>query len=304
MGYVIPVVLALGTFFWQICSVPGWFITLAARFRERTGDGAGFPEIRDFFRTAFAAGSEDHLRWMLIFQVVILVLSLIYILEHGGPGRLFRSSQCSILITAFGAVVFQIALLKQHSGVHEFSMIKVSWWIAMMAPVTAILILKVLSPRKKVTENGSNPLLSWLMVFFLLGYSGVLFITGIPSWDRPYYNYRNKVVQYPVAEAVRDNTAYTDVCFSFNSQIGLTPPMDLAVSGKQVWRVDSLTDIETRFPGLRDRGARYLMVFDKAGEEVTAEQKDLLDLFMTEPYIIYEDSSCVIAEIPDWNVGV
>lgn len=303
LWYVIPVAGGIGTFWWQISSVENWPELLLDRFLFRTTDTtAGFKEIRSYFRSAFTADSEEMMQWMIYFHLAILVLGLVYLIAHRGQGRLFRSSQCSILVTAFGAIVFHTALLKQHAGVHEFSQVKVSWWIAMMPAVAAILLLKVLAPENSKTGKSRNPNLSWLMILFLLTFSAMLYITQIPSVDRAYYQYRDQKESYPIEETVRDYTGYLDVCFSFTYEIPKTPPQQLAVSGNRIYLIETLDDINEMFPDLWMDNGRLLMVVEKAGDdELTEEQRDALDEIYNEEAVLCDNSSCTIFEIPDWT---
>lgn len=302
MGYVIPVVAALLTFRWQVSGVENWRQMLYDRFVFRTTDDiAGLEEVRGFFRSAFTADSEEMMQWMIYYNLAILVLSIVYLIFHRGPGRLFKSSQCSILVTAFGAIVFHVLLLKQHSGVHEFSQIKISWWIAMMPVVAAILVLKILAPENWKTGVSRNPTLSWLMLLFMLTFSATLYITQIPSVDRAYYQFRNQQESYPIEEAIRDYTGYRDVCFSFTYEIPQTPPQKLAVAGKKVYHIDNLDEISDMFPDLWMDNGRLLMVMEKSGDELTPEQNEVLYAIFDPEAVVAENSSCIIFEIPDWR---
>ncbi len=302
MGYVIPVLAALLTFRWQVSGVENWRKLLYDRFVFRTTDDiAGLEEVRGFFRSTFTADSEEMMQWMIYYNLAILVLGIVYLLFHRGPGRLFKSSQCSILVTAFGAIVFHVLLLKQHSGVHEFSQIKVSWWIAMMPVVSAILVLKILAPERRKTGASRNPTLSWLMLLFMLTFSATLYITQIPSVDRAYYQFRNQQESYPIEEAIRDYTGYRDVCFSFTYEIPQTPPQKLAVAGKKVYHIDNLDEISDMFPDLWMDNGRLLMVMEKSTDELTPEQNEVLYAIFDPEAVVVENSSCTIFEIPDWR---
>ena len=63
-----------------------------------------------------------------------------------------------------------------------------------------------------------------------------------------------------MAEFIRENTGYEDVCFSFTCEIPYEPPHDLTVSHKRVWQVETAEEVDTMFPALPGEAQKLLLV--------------------------------------------
>ncbi|MBR5115856.1 MAG: hypothetical protein IK096_02205, partial [Lachnospiraceae bacterium] len=198
-----------------------------------------------------------------------------------------------LFLAAFTAPAVQILLLKNHSAVHEFSMMKAGFCVAMTAPLAALIFPRAFRAEGGLTFLGRkiNPFFpAYLLSFFLM-----LLLTGVPTSTSRYIVSRDGEADYTMAEFLREHTGYEDVCFSFTCEIPYEPPHDLTVSHKRIWPIEQASEIDTMFPSLPADAHRLLLVMtDRSG--LPNEVRTMEDALITgaalraecEDYRLYE----------------
>ena len=123
----------------------------------------------------------------------------------------------------------------------------------------------------------------------------MLLLTGVPTATSRYIVSRDGDADYTMAEFLRENTGYEDVCFSFTEEIPYEPPHDLTVSHKRVWPVETAEEIDTMFPALPDSAEKLLLVRADRSElpdEIAAAEDALITgaalRAESETYLLYE----------------
>ena len=301
--YVIPVIAALAAYLWQLSYVDNWQEKLLATFLFRTGATDEVTAVGGMlkwnFCHAFADESLNLIVYYLVYMALIAVLAVILLIKRKSIKICFTDSSFAIVFIMIIGMWCQLALLSEHSAIHTFSMIKFGWLYVVNLLLPALLLDKIL-PEKScsiaITETKSirrNVVVIAVSVIFTMT------VLNFPESIKKYYNSKYEHVTYPISDAIRENTDYNDVCFSYTVEYSWTPPHEVAVSGKCVYKISSAEELDTMFPEL-DENAGKILVIDKAAEfdehetEAAAEQKKLADAGT----IVYDDDRCTLVKLP------
>ena len=295
LSYALPVIAALAVWLIQLSYTEGWPDLLLYKFRFRTGgyEGGVYDRLIENFSSSFTQDQRSFMFWLLLIWLIGGGLTVCYLLGRGRLSLLWTDGSLLLLIVAFLAPAVQILLLKNHSAVHEFSMMKEGFCVAMTAPLLAMVAVRAFRSEGGLFLLGRKirPFLpTYLLCFFLM-----LLLTGVPTATSRYIVSRDGDADYTMAEFLRENTGYEDVCFSFTEEIPYEPPHDLTVSHKRVWPVETAEEIDTMFPALPDSAEKLLLVRADRSElpdEIAAAEDALITgaalRAESEAYLLYE----------------
>ena len=295
--YIIPVVASVGTFIWQLHFFDNWVSSLLNVFLFRAGATGDIPikaMLLYNFAHAFADASENQLIYLIIFTSFTILLGILYLRKKGSIKICFSNKNIAVVLTYSLSIFFQIFLLKNHSAVHQVSMIKAGWFEIMLFIIPALLITKLLSCEnlELVTMIGKRTIPTFYLVLCLSAFM-LLSILNFPMSTRVYYTSRYEYVDYSIPKVIYENTDYNDVCLSFTYQISTAPPNSLAISNKRVYQISSREDIQKLFPDLEQK-ARYILVIDKTAKiqnPITLKEQN--DLAETGTLIYEDDEVCL-----------
>lgn len=310
LWYVVPVVLALSVYALQLLSVPGWRGILMERFMLRGGfdgrDGNAFLPILMGLKLRFTESfGVTKCGW---FRLVLIVATALYVRPKRADGTTgcgkvcflkclssFGNAVCgrngSIVALGFSAPILQILLFKQHSVVHEFSMQKLAWCVAMIPILVALLLWRRgLGPGKKDSNVKSPNYLRCFMPCF----AALLIVTDIPFSSRAFYlahqNAKDGPEDFRLAEILHGCASHDDVFFSFSREIRDMPPHELAVSRKRVHKISSAEELDTLFPNLPPH-ARKILVIDKKSADLTEGQLEEERALSAACEVFFEDDA-------------
>ena len=300
--YVVPVALALGAFAAQLFSVPNWQDALKNRFLFRAGMSESRFNTYDYLvdnlidNFKFAFGLEGCAR-----MLPMIALAVFACFRHAGlkpTGAKFRTVLAKsvfgkngmVFLVGFIAPLLQVALLRSHSAVHEFSMIKFGWCFAVLPIIVSAVLCRMFDFEEKKISKFS--------FFFTVCFLSMLVLTSVPFSSYDFYNSRKSQfnIDFDVAKILREKTSYEHVCFSFSHEIPNNPPQELGASGKRVHKIRNINEMNTRFRSLKE-GAKKILVIDKSrSSKLPKDQKKAESDFKHSHKIIYEDKSvCLVS---------
>ncbi len=292
--YICPVVLAIGTFVWQISYTNDWLNILKHKFLSRTGDmDHVWKTIFDNFCSTMADNKMERGIAILGIEIFILILLVFYFHKMGKWKELFIKNEYSIVMIGLAAPFLQIIVLKQHSAIHEFSMIKMGWVLVMSVLILALLAFtwmrrsEIYFGKKKTDLFGCCYVPAFLVMFAL---------TGGPFAVSDSLMLRDAKVSYDLEKILYESAKYNDVFFSFTYSIPINPPQQLAVSQKQVYLIADIKDIAVQFPDLPEEANKMLIVEKNAEKDVSVLESEAT--LLKDSSILYEDEGYMIAQFP------
>ena len=246
LWYIIPVVLALCAFACQLFSVPNWQDALKNRFLFRTGATESRFNTYDYLADnlidnfKFAFGLEGNAR--MLPMIVLAVFACFYSAGLKPTGVTFKTvlkksvfgRNGVVFLVGFIAPLLQVALLKSHSAVHEFSMMKFGWCFAVFPLIVSTILCRMFDfEREKISK---------FSFFFTIMFLSMLVLTSVPFSSYDFYKSRSSQYQFDfdVAKVLREKTSYEHVCFSFSHEIPNNPPQELGASGKRVYKIKNI----------------------------------------------------------------
>ncbi|WP_026509026.1 hypothetical protein [Butyrivibrio sp. LC3010] len=301
LSYAVPVVVAILTFFVQLQFVDGWLDTLIYKLKFRTGGDDSFSAIVarliENYTSAFTQEQRSFMFYLSLFQVVSLIIAFLTLKKGSRLKTIFTNTDISLIVAAYISVAFQIILLKNHSAVHEFSMMKAGWCVAMTAPIAAISYVRAINMGHE--SNGSTYFLGHkiapLIPAFGISFFIIILITGVPTSTSKYIASRDGEADYTLDEFLYRNTDYNDVCFSFTNEVHYEPPMDLTISHERVYLISTIDEVNTRFPDLSDEAVKLLLVDENAMDQNPELKETAMEIIkrskiraMDKGYILYE----------------
>ena len=296
LWYIVPVLLALVLYAAELFSIPNWKNILKNKFLFRAGisqnkyntQAAITNGLRNNFLAAFGLKNFRYFLWLL--AVVFAYFDL-------KKKKASLSKNAAIITLGFLAPVLQVSLLKNHSAIHEFSMIKFGWCFAMFPILTSLTFSKVLNEREIFSKKW-NLAFSPFFHIFLFSFILQLFITGFPSTTRNFYNSRKgNPANYNLAYILRNNTSYEHVCFSFSQEIPENPPQQLAISRKRVYKIKTKDEMSNRFPNLNPDAIKIFIIDKKNQNALTDEQKAVQLALESKNEVFYEDNDFCLLKI-------
>ncbi len=276
LWFGIPAILGVLTYFWQLTRTEGWFGYLADKYSIRVAGKEDSPDwIRDTifynFEQAFSLGNGTI--WYLITLVVIgLIGGLAILVKRKSFSKIIKSPGASIVISNILAIVLQIIIFKQHSAIHEFSMIKVGWIVAILPIILSLECYSLL--KGGVSRGARGKQEKNLLTVFSLCFLLVFFAVGLPISEENYRSQRMSAKDYSFEYAVLENTSYEDVVFSYSKEILANPPQSLAISKKRVYKIKDVSEIENNMPG---SDLARIVIIDKKDAKHDEKIEDQID---------------------------
>lgn len=281
LSYIIPVVLSVLTFFIQIRTVPNWQNKIKDIFIFRTTgavENGIWNTIKAHFISAFCNGKEFAFIILLLFIVAIIICGIICLKKNDWKFlSCIKDDSFSLIVVGIISPIIQIVLLKNHTANHEFSMLKFGWIIALLNVFLPIFIYKMCKWKKKKNNR--------FYMAYVLSLVLMIILIGVPGATTRFSSLRYSKPSYQLERIIKNNTSFEDVCFSNTKEIDLVPPQSLAISEKQVYHIDTIEDIDSRFPNLNPM-AKKILIIEKAKTEYQGEGK-----------IRYEDDDYLLIEI-------
>lgn len=250
---IVAVISAASLFFIQLLSVPDGLKLLAVTFHIRTGSGMEHGGIQLLAIHHFNVGFSVFFLPVLI-GVTFFCLIFPFIRNKFDKKTQMIFNWLSIITLSS---VLHTAILREHSIIHEFSMLKYnlvfvfiifsfSCWIYLNNKVR-----EVLSKRKY-----SSAIL--ILMIILIGCSFV----RMKNYNNEFYNKRIFVKKdHSVANFIRANTNYYDVVYSPDYEIYWSNTADLAIAKKRVYKI--LTPQEVPVNGLPDHAIINLLISEE-----------------------------------------
>jgi len=300
LPYVIPVAAGLCVFLWQISGVDGWGDKLLYTFFRRTGathEVDTVPMLLNNMSVSITWGSRLKTATLLLIEFLFILISVWYIIRRSGFKKSIINKSSNIIVLMTVVPIIQIFIFSNHSAIHQYAMTKLS--IQVVACLMGLMgLLLLICGKKKIWrfDVSSVAIIGAIIItLFSLGYPAR--VTGLY-----YENY--KEADYYLAEIIKQQTDYYDVCFSFTYNVPPMPPMDECVSEKLVYIIDDIADAYSLFPNLSQEADLLLIidktgiagnVYDKIEKTKDIEQKE--EEAMNSHKIVYEDDKCVIVEL-------
>ncbi|MBO5565267.1 MAG: hypothetical protein J5935_06610 [Lachnospiraceae bacterium] len=298
LHYAVPVAVSLLLFLWQLSYTSRWKTLLLYKlhFRTREYDDKSwiYGRLLENVTSGFTQEERSFFIYYLLLLFGTLVAAFLYLLRKKDLKKIFTNNCAALLLATYIAIAFQLFLLKNHSAVHEFSMMKVSFVF-----ITSIFVMGFV--WSKVVKTGGaisvgSKAVSPFSFFFVIAYVIVFLITGVPSSTSHYWVTRDNEQDYTLAHILREHTTYEDVCFSLTYEIPEMPPNDLTISHKRIYLINSISEIDGYFPHLRPE-AKKLLVIEKHPWSALEEHPITIEIDYSIGTVRYEDDDYCILEL-------
>lgn len=294
LQYVVPVILAILVFLWQVSYTSNWLEQLLDTFLHRTGaenNEASFDMLIENFSQAITCGSRKRLLLFGVAICAIAVMGILNIIKAKLLTKVVADKAATVLGLLIMTPVVQMTIFSNHSAIHQYAMVKVGFVI------TGLLVAMVY-----VVHNIKSRYVRTGYVLITIGL--ILLAMGYPGQPRKFYFEKYEELNYDIAEAVYQQTGYSDVCMSFTYVIEAEPPMDISVSEQCIYEItdeDQLQNIVGHLPS----GARPVLVVDKnnigSNDFVDRDKTEYInsreEMYLDEGEIIYEDENCILVDI-------
>lgn len=254
LWFGVPTILALLTFYLQISQTENWLDIIKFKFGFRVvGEDYKFKTllnmIRGHFMNAFTIKGSGSYYYLVFTMLASFIVGLVILIKNKCFKKLFINPGISIFISIAITSIGQILIFKQHSALHEFSMTK-------MAYIVAFLPIIIFMEARFLVKSNKN-----ILPIFITSFLAIVFITGVPFSSIDYVNERLGKVDYTFEEALRANTDYNDIVFSFTKEIPINPPQYLVMSHKLVYKIKSLEEINETIS--KYAGSHAVLVIEK-----------------------------------------
>lgn len=284
--FSISAILPLGLFLYQVMHF-NRMDALADKFLFRTaGNNEGQKYVTDFygqFWEKFVATTMGTKAIVLVFaSVVVIAVAVVAILwlhryrsTDTSPVARSLLGTCAVVTCA---CLCQLYFLKNHTVIHPFSALKVSFLIAIVPLGLLPVALAGLTPLSRSILVGDGfecrgifflerqlhlPMVSLLLVLFTLGYVAEVHGNYRSIIDRP--ENREEEIGY----FLNRHTRYSDVVFSDTLRIAENPPTLAGLSMKLMYQVTSAEQIRDMITRVSD-DANVVFVLDRKSSKRTA----------------------------------
>jgi hypothetical protein len=277
LWYVMPIILGLVTFLWQLSYTDNWFSKLIEKFLIRTGANQSWDillGILDYFCDLFFMNNSTRLVLWIIIEVAIIMAGILYAIINKKCRALFLDDNISIIAVGILSTLFQIVFLKNHSASHQFSMLKMGWVIAVSVLIGAYITSKYIYGK----------FIRYYLAIFVI----VNMVIGSLISTKSFLDKAVSHNTYELEEVIYSNKSYNNVYFSFYYSIPENPPYSLSVSEKQVYTINNLEEIDALFPNLSE-DAEKIIIVDKLWADKTDDIIEQENIIMEQGQIIYED---------------
>ncbi len=230
---MVSVVFASALFLIQLLNVPKGLELLAVTFFVRSGNGAEWGGIEVLARHLGNGCTILFIPVLISVTFFCLIFPLI---------RKNYSEQKQVIINGLSLIVLSPVLhtliLRQHSIIHEFSMLKYNLvFVYIIFILTCWLYINYINPRSDRSKKYSKIFLKLIICLI------IILIMAFQVYNQSFYKIRTKTVDHFVAKFIKENTNYYDVVYSPDYEINWNPPQNLAISKKRIYRIASLWEI-------------------------------------------------------------
>jgi hypothetical protein len=255
---ILSVVCAASLFFIQLLSVPNGLKLLAVTFNIRTGSGVEHGGIQLLAIHHFNVGFS-------VFSLPILIGVTIFCVIFPFIRNKFSEKMQMVIrwlsIIALSSVL-HTAILREHSIVHEFSMLKYNLvFTFMIFTIIYWLYARYVTSSFKIIKKYS------VLMIIIISCLSIYGLIDLIHYNKKFYNKRMDRADHSMAEFTRRNTSYYDVVYSPDYEIACNPPQDLAISRKRIYRIARLDEISVQ--DLPDHAIINILI-----SEETLENKD------------------------------
>lgn len=254
--YGVPVIFALIVYVLQLSATDGWARYLMDVFFTRSAGNDKynlswqFNELGKNFANAFTL-DPAMTAYLVLLILVLLGVGVVYIIRQRRIKAVFMDPGFSVILMNIVAIIMQLFILKQHSAVHEFSMMKVAWLISLLPLLSAITYKKFFWKDLGKVDY---------LYFYTPSFIVIMLVTGVPISTIQFIETHVQVVDYSAEWIIKNNTVYNDVVFSFTKSIEYLPPQSLAISHKPVWKINGVERIDEKFGNLDASASKVLFV--------------------------------------------
>jgi len=239
---ILGISISLFLFLYQILKIPNGLKIIKEKFNERTNsdiDGTMFmnhelqsksESIFTFLRINFGNSIPSMLMYLTL---VLLIVSLIKI-KIAKKNNIITNF---LFIISFSCICHSI-LLYNHTMRHEFSILKFCIFLVFLIFILLSYVINLL------VEYQSKSIFVFLLVLFI---SIIPIFYYLSYWNNKYYLRRTRQINLEneyLANFIKNNTNYNDVIFSPYYEIKTNPPLNLSISQKRVYKIDSLKEIK------------------------------------------------------------
>lgn len=233
---IISAIIATALFIIQLLNVPDGFDLLALTFSIRAGSGEDFGGIKaliNHFNNGFSVFSLPTLILVTIFCGIF-----IFIRNNYNQEKQMIVRWLSIIVLS---TVLHTIILREHSIVHEFSMIKYN--LVFVFIIFAFICWIYISYM--TNSAGGIKKYSSIALTFIVCLLPFCFLS-LKNYDQNFYKKRIWKEDHSIAEFIRENTNYYDVVYSPDYEINCHPTQNLAISRKRIYKVLSLDEIPVK----------------------------------------------------------
>lgn len=288
-NYIAPVFFAVTMFAAQVMSVPnGWnSLILKGKFRTSSfynGQNMYISILDKIKRTLFLEGGIVLAVSFVIVVIYILYSSIVVFKKKQQIANSFLFLTAGLLMLP---PLLQILILKNHSGIHEFSMVKLGVPCVFGLLFVALILDQI---SRKMLKRFLFPIV--LFVFLTVGGTVSRESTFYSNsvWSSAGLTEEEEDLTYAINKYLR---GYDIVLFSNTEEIPANPPILLAKAGKRIYLIEKYSDIIEMFPNLNEN-ARKIFVISKDHQEEILDSEFLrwLDeeklIFVSAYYEFYE----------------
>ena len=254
--YITSAILSLGLFAWQIYYFHA-FNTLKDTFLFRSASNEigevyikNFP-LRFVQEIGYAYGLGGDI--LILLSALIFIISLVFLITHKHHIKKDINNGLSQLLLYISLVAFpciiQVLILRNHTYIHDFSVLKFSLVIALIPLVLIPVLLWQWSQNIKYFKKYSLRTQVILLCISLLG-CGLYLKNTFPEYKKLFYP-PDKIIEER-GEFIFNNTSFYDVVFSPDFEIPTTPPQAIAYSEKRVYEIYTLGDIYNIVKNIND----------------------------------------------------
>ncbi|MGD0280363.1 MAG: hypothetical protein ABSC11_13815, partial [Smithella sp.] len=230
---IISPIIAAALFLIQLSIVPDGLKLLALTFLIRSGSGSDFGGLNaliNHFNIGFSAFAIP-----ILFFATFFCLIFPFIKNNYSKDKQMIINWLSIIVLS---TVLHTIILREHSVVHEFSLLKYNL-VFVFIIFTFICWIYLNYKTSAVVRSKKYSKIILAFIFCLV----ILCIVGLKSYDKIFYISRMNTQDHTIAEFIGEHTNYYDVVYSPDYEINWNPSQDLAISKKRIYKVSSLREI-------------------------------------------------------------
>jgi len=230
---IVSAIIASVLFLIQLLFAPNGMKLLMVTFFMRAGSGTEWGGIRELAHH-FGNGFTVLFIPVLIFVTVFCLVFPLIRKKFSEQKQIFINGLSLIVLSS----VLHTVILREHSIIHPFSMLKYNLvFVFIIFVFFCWLYVHYQSAVLNITKN-------YLKASLALTVCSIMaFIPGVQSYNQNFYRARMSAADYSIARFIRAHTNYYDVVYSPDYKIPWDPPQYLAISRKRVYKVLSPHEI-------------------------------------------------------------